>query len=85
MSVNRHVVAYAADAQYRPPADPRAVTGFSRWTIVDENSPGAVHTEFNVCTLEPGGSAATTVQSYEECFYVVEGSLIVQTPQGVAA
>jgi mannose-6-phosphate isomerase-like protein (cupin superfamily) len=82
MTVQRHVVAYAADAKYVPPADPRGGEGFSRWTIVDENSPGAVHTEFNVCALEPGGSAATAVQSYEECFYVVEGSPIVQTPQG---
>jgi mannose-6-phosphate isomerase-like protein (cupin superfamily) len=82
MTPKRHVVAYAADAQYLPPPDPRAGQGFTRWTIVDENSPGAVHTEFSVCALEPGGSVATAVQSYEECFYVLEGSVIVQTPDG---
>ena len=44
--------------------------------------PGAVHTEFNVCALEPGGIVATAVQSYEECFYVLEGTPIVQTAGG---
>ncbi len=82
MTVMRHVVAYAADATYQPPADPRAGTGLTRWTIADENSPGAVHTEFNVCLLEARGKVATAVQSYEECFYVLEGYPTVQTPDG---
>ncbi|HEY7226330.1 MAG TPA: cupin domain-containing protein [Micromonosporaceae bacterium] len=78
----RHVVAYAADAKYLPSADPRPGHGLSRWTIVDENSPGAVHTEFNVCALEAGGQVSSAVQSYEECFFVLEGSPVLQTPQG---
>jgi mannose-6-phosphate isomerase-like protein (cupin superfamily) len=79
---SRHVVMFAADAEYRAPADMRSEHGYTRWTIVDENSPGAIHTEFNVCALETGGSVATAVQSYEECFYIVEGSPIVETPNG---
>jgi mannose-6-phosphate isomerase-like protein (cupin superfamily) len=78
----RHVVAYAADASYRPAPDSRGGKGLSRWTIADENSPGAVHTEFTVCALEPVGFVSTAVQSYEECFYVLDGSPIVQTPEG---
>lgn len=79
---DRHVVAYAADAKYLPTPDPRAGRGLSRWTVADENTPGAVHTEFSVCALEPGGAVATAVQSYEECWYVLEGSPVVQTPEG---
>src|SRR5262245_18314017 len=79
---NRHVVAYAADAQYLPTPDPRAGQGLGRWTIADENSPGAVHTEFNVCALQPGGFVSTAVQSYEECFFVLEGNPVVRTPDG---
>jgi quercetin dioxygenase-like cupin family protein len=79
---SRHVVRFAADAVYEPAPDPRAGTGLSRWTIADETTPGAVHTEFSVCELESGGIVATAVQSFEECFYVLEGSPIVQTPEG---
>jgi quercetin dioxygenase-like cupin family protein len=80
--VSRHVVRFAANAEYKPAPDTRAAEGLTRWTIADETTPGAVHTEFNVCALEPGGSVATGVQSYEECFYVLEGTPIVQTPEG---
>ena len=73
---------FAAEADYKPPTDARAGEGLTRWTIADETTPGAVHTEFNVCALEPGGHVATAVQSYEECFYVLEGTPIVQTPEG---
>jgi quercetin dioxygenase-like cupin family protein len=79
---DRHLVAYAADAKYVPTPDPRGGQGLSRWTVVDENTPGAVHTEFSVCALAAGGSIATAVQSFEECFYVLEGSPVVQAPDG---
>jgi mannose-6-phosphate isomerase-like protein (cupin superfamily) len=79
---SRHVVRYAADATYEPAPGSRAASGLTRWTIVDETTPGAVHTEFNVCALESGGSVSTGVQSYEECFYVLEGTPTVRTPEG---
>jgi quercetin dioxygenase-like cupin family protein len=80
--MTRHVVKRAAEAKYDPPADARGGEGLTRWSIADETSPGAVHTEFSLCALEPGGHVATAVQSYEECFYVVEGNLILQTAEG---
>lgn len=79
---SRHVVRFATDADYRPAPGPRPSTGLTRWTIADETTPGAVHTEFTVCALDSGGSVGTGVQSYEECFYVLDGSPIVQTPEG---
>src|SRR5512138_1801142 len=78
----RHVVRLAADARYRPPPDPRAAEGLTRWTIADETTPGAVQTEINSCAPQTGGPAATGVQSYEECCYVLEGSPVLQTPHG---
>jgi len=80
--VTRHAVRRAAEADYRPPADARGGRGLTRWTIADESTPGAVHTEFNVCALAPEGSISPAVQSYEECFYVLEGELTLHTPEG---
>ncbi|GGM69843.1 hypothetical protein GCM10010106_15030 [Thermopolyspora flexuosa] len=80
--MTRHAVRRAAEATYAAPAEPRKAEGYTRWAIADEATPGAVHTEFNVCALEPGGRVATAVQSFEECFYVVEGHPILQTPSG---
>ncbi|GIH04876.1 hypothetical protein Rhe02_29430 [Rhizocola hellebori] len=80
--MTRHVVKRAAEAQYSPPAEARGGEGLTRWSIADETTPGAVHTEFSICALASGGYAATAVQSYEECFYVLEGNPVVQTPEG---
>jgi len=84
VGMTRHIVRTAADADYRPPADARSGSGLTRWTIAGEGTPGAVHTEFNVCALAPGGHVAAAVQSYEECFYVLEGTPVVRTPEGAA-
>ena len=78
--MTRHAVRLAAQAQYRPAADGRTAEGLTRWTIADENTPGAVHTEFTVCALASGGMVSAAVQSYEECFYVLEGEPTVRTP-----
>jgi quercetin dioxygenase-like cupin family protein len=80
--MTRHVVARAAQARYATPAGPRSSHGYAVWSIADESSPGAVHTEFNLCALDPGGSVDTAVQSYEECFYVLDGEPVVRTPDG---
>ena len=78
----RHVVMRASEAVYRPPVEARGGTGLTRWTIAAEGSPGALHTEFSVCALAPGGRVATAVQSYEECFYVLDGTPVLQTTEG---
>ena len=81
----RHVVRRAAEARYAAPPEARAAEGYTRWMIADETTPGSAHTEFNVCALEPGGHVATAVQSFEECFYVTEGTPILRTPDGEPA
>jgi quercetin dioxygenase-like cupin family protein len=78
---SRHLVRRTQDARYDPPTGwARSATGFSRWTAVNESS--AVHTGFGICALEPGGSVPAHVHSFEESFYVVEGSPVLETTEG---
>jgi quercetin dioxygenase-like cupin family protein len=55
--------------------------GFSRWSVVGEAS-GAVHTDFGVCALEPDGSVAAHVHSFEESVHVLEGEVVLSTSEG---
>lgn len=83
MEESRHVVARAADAEYRLPPEYRGQSeGFDRWSIVDETHPGAVHTGFGMCRLQEGGSIAPHVHSLEESVYVLEGEVICETRAG---
>ena len=86
-----HLVRSAADAVYLRPGElgddepwARDSVGFTRWSIVDSATPGAAHTGFGICALEPGGLVPATVQSYEESFFVLDGSPVLQG-QGWAA
>jgi quercetin dioxygenase-like cupin family protein len=77
--MTRHLVRRTAEADYVESAD-----GFSRWSVVDETTP-AVHTGFALAALEPGASVPARVQSFEESFYVVDGSPVLRTPEGAVA
>jgi quercetin dioxygenase-like cupin family protein len=78
--MTRHVVRLAEDARYERPPEPwaRGSIGYTRWSVLDEATPGAVHTGFAMSSLEPGGQVPAKVQSYEECFYVLDGSPVLQ-------
>ncbi|WP_211588831.1 cupin domain-containing protein [Allorhizocola rhizosphaerae] len=69
-----------ADAAFE--AGWRAGRGLTRWPAIGEHTPGAVHTEFEVCVLEPGGSVEPAVQSFEECFFILEGTPQLRTESG---
>lgn len=75
-----HRVVRATDATYSSPGElaPDS-TGYSRWSIVDDAVPGAVHTGFGVCRLEPGGVVPAHVHSFEESMHVLEGEVVLQT------
>lgn len=77
----RFVVRRGEEAQYLPPGPlaPGAV-GMTRWRAVGEDD-GAAHTDFGISRLEPGGSTATHVHSFEESFHVIEGEVILATPE----
>ena len=63
---SRHVVRRASEAGFTAVSD-----GFSRWSIVDESVPGAVHTGFAVCELAPGTSVPSRVNWFEESVFLL--------------
>jgi len=80
--VTRHVVLRADDARYDvPPEMADHVSGYARWSMIDHATPGAVHTGFGVSRLDASGRIDAHVHSFEESFYVLDGSVIVETPE----
>jgi mannose-6-phosphate isomerase-like protein (cupin superfamily) len=51
--------------------------GFRRAAYVDR-AIGSVHMGTGICFLDPSGTVATHLHSFEETYYVMEGSLIAQ-------
>ena len=79
----RHVVRRGHEAVYESPGVFAAHSqGFSRWNCLDHTVPGAVHTGFGICLLQPGGSVEWHVHSYEVSFFQLEGSPVLETPEG---
>lgn len=80
--MTRHLVRRAADAVYTPPSGwAAAARGYRRWQIVGEDD-GAVHTGFFIGELRPGGSIPAHVHSFETTCYVLDGTGVVDTPEG---
>jgi mannose-6-phosphate isomerase-like protein (cupin superfamily) len=52
-------------------------TGFRRATYVDR-AMGSVHMGTGVCFLDPGGAIQPHLHSFEESFYILEGSVLAQ-------
>jgi len=52
-------------------------TGFRRATYVDRGM-GSVHMGAGICFLDAGGSIEPHLHSFEESFYILEGSVTVQ-------
>jgi quercetin dioxygenase-like cupin family protein len=71
----RHLVRTAADAEFSTLSP-----GHRRWSAVDESA--AVHTGFGVCELDPGSAVAAHVHSFEESFYLLEGTVVLTTAEG---
>jgi len=77
----RYVVRTSEEADYRDPG-PLAPDshGYTRWCAVGY-ADGAVHTDFGMSRLEPGGAVPTHIHSFEESFHLVEGEVILVTPE----
>lgn len=77
----RYVVRRADSAEY---ADAGALApdsvGLRRWAAVTEDD-GAVHTGFGISRLAGDGLVPTHVHSFEESFHVLEGTVILVTPE----
>ena len=52
-------------------------TGFRRATYVDR-AVGSVHMGVGICFLEPSGVIEPHLHSFEESFYILEGSVLVR-------
>jgi mannose-6-phosphate isomerase-like protein (cupin superfamily) len=78
-----HLVCPAGDVELVAPAAGWAgsATGYRRSTAVGEDT-GAVHTGFVIGELDSGGFLPWHVHSYEESFYVVAGTIVVDTIEG---
>src|SRR6202050_4918420 len=64
-------------AAQTPPLYQQHSTGFRRATYVDR-SMGSVHMGTGICFLDPGGAIELHLHSFEESFYIFEGSVSVQ-------
>src|SRR5579872_834792 len=51
--------------------------GFRRATYVD-HAMGSVHMGVGVCSLDAGGDIQPHIHSFEESFYILEGSVVSQ-------
>ncbi len=49
-------------------------TGFRRATYVDR-AMGSVHMGTGICFLDPGGPSNSHLHSFEESFYILEGTV----------
>ena len=76
----RHLVRRADEPRYGAPgALAPGSDGLARWSLVDE-ADGAVHTGFGINALEPGGGTPAHVHSFEESCYVLDGEVVLHTP-----
>jgi quercetin dioxygenase-like cupin family protein len=65
-----------ADETHLRPTYAGASSGFSRCSLVDRAA-GSVHMGVGLCSLDAGGSVATHLHSFEESFYVLDGSPVL--------
>ena len=70
-----HHVLRADDIRPQP-AYPDASTGFARCVLVDRAA-GSVHMGVGMCELDAGGSVDEHLHSFEESFFVLEGSPVL--------
>ena len=75
------IVKPAATAAFESPGSlAPGARGMTRWHAVGETT-GAVHSDFGVTRLEPGGSTAAHVHSVEESFHILSGEVVLVTPE----
>jgi len=67
-----HHVLRAREFQFRP-GNPDHTDGYSRCSLVNHGT-GSVHMGLGMCTLEAGGRIDLHAHSFEESFYVLEGT-----------
>lgn len=80
MSSAHHIVRHLADARFVvPPEFDGRSAGYTGELVIHEHA-GAIQMGVRIGRLEPGGRVDTHLHSFEESFYVIEGSLVVDMP-----
>ncbi|HSM01299.1 MAG TPA: cupin domain-containing protein [Acidimicrobiia bacterium] len=80
-----HIVKHRGDLEFVvPPGFEARSSGYTADAVVDEEA-GGVQMGFSVARLDPGGRVDTHLHSFEETLYVIEGDLVVDTPDGSRA
>lgn len=83
--MSHHVVKKAEEMVFSTPPE---FAGYSEGYTADysvSEAAGSVHTGFRVSKLEPGGWVGSHLHSFEESFFVVDGDLVIDTPEGSVA
>ncbi|MFF4501213.1 cupin domain-containing protein [Streptomyces sp. NPDC001401] len=75
--MTRHLVRRAAGV----PEPSYDQLGYRRRELVGEGD-GSVHTGFGLCELRPDGAVSAHVHSYEESFHILDGTVILDVPEG---
>ena len=75
--MTRHLVRRATDV----PAPSYGQLGYRRRELVGEDD-GSVHTGFGLCELRPDGRVPAHVHSYEESFHILDGTVVLDVPEG---
>jgi quercetin dioxygenase-like cupin family protein len=81
VTASRHLVRRGGEIDLAVPAGSTA-EGFRRWSVVDEGTPGAVHTTFAIGELASGGRVPAHVHSFEDSLFVLDGELVLDTGDG---
>jgi quercetin dioxygenase-like cupin family protein len=77
-----HIVKKRTDLAFATPAEfVGRSSGYATHAVVDEAG-GGVQMGFRMGHLDPEGSVAAHVHSFEESVYIIEGALVVDTPDG---
>lgn len=77
----RYVIRRSDSARYVAPDDlAPGSSGLTRWCGVGYDD-GSAHTDFGISRLAPGGSVPAHVHSFEESFHVLEGEVVLATPE----
>ena len=80
-----HIVKKAGDMVFSTPVWFDGYTAGNTPHNPISEAAGSVHTVFRVSRLEPGGRVGSHLHSFEESFFVIEGDLVVDTPDGSVA
>jgi len=80
--VSRHIVKKVEDHDYQEPSEFQGRSRGYRGDRIVNEAAGAVQTGFQLSLLDPDGAVPHHLHSYEETFYVIAGSLVVDLPEG---